>query len=151
MKAIQVLPIQPCAAPPASAAPTFDPDLVNFAALLAQLADRGVEIERQNLGQQPMAFAQNPVLEEALQQKEGTAVLPLIFLDGEVYVKGRYPIMMSALSSFAPRSASQRRPPRETAAFINLRPPPRLASFSLARAAWQNLALVRCGAHARRY
>jgi hypothetical protein len=29
-------------------------------------------------------------VKEAL-QKEGTTVLPLIFLDGEVYMKGRYP------------------------------------------------------------
>lgn len=67
-----------------------DPDLVNFAAILSQLAGQGVKVERQNLGQQPMAFAQNLVVKEAL-QKEGTSVLPLIFLDGEIYMKGRYP------------------------------------------------------------
>jgi hypothetical protein len=82
--------IHPCAAPPASAAPSIDPDLVNFAAMLSQLANQGVKIERQNLGQKPMAFAQNPVVKTFL-EKEGTTVLPLIFLDGEVYMKGRYP------------------------------------------------------------
>ncbi|WP_395745471.1 arsenite efflux transporter metallochaperone ArsD [Prosthecobacter sp.] len=70
--------------------PNVDPDLINFAAILYQLAGQGVKVERQNLGQQPMAFAQNPAVKEAL-QKEGTAVLPLIFLDGEIYMKGRYP------------------------------------------------------------
>jgi hypothetical protein len=28
---------------------------------------------------------------KTLLEKEGTSVLPLIFIDGEVYMKGRYP------------------------------------------------------------
>lgn len=68
----------------------IDPDLVNFAALLSQLGGRGVKIERHNLGQQPMAFVQNAMV-KALLEKEGAHVLPLIFLEGEVYLKGRYP------------------------------------------------------------
>jgi len=70
--------------------PNIDPDLVNFAALLAQLGKHGVKIERYNLGQQPMAFAQNPVVRDLL-AKEGPPVLPLIILDGEIRLKGRYP------------------------------------------------------------
>lgn len=70
--------------------PEVDPDLVNFAAMLSQLANAGVKVERHNLGQQPMAFAQNEKVRDAL-QKEGVEVLPLIYLDGEVYMKGRYP------------------------------------------------------------
>lgn len=70
--------------------PTVDPDLVNFAAMLSQLANAGVKIERYNLGQQPLAFAKNVAVKEAL-QKEGVEVLPLIYLDGQVYLKGRYP------------------------------------------------------------
>ncbi|MEO7934538.1 MAG: arsenite efflux transporter metallochaperone ArsD [Chthoniobacterales bacterium] len=68
----------------------IDPDLVNFAAMLAQLGARGLKIERYNLGQQPMAFAQNPAVKSLL-EKEGTEALPVIFLDGEIYLKGRYP------------------------------------------------------------
>ncbi len=68
----------------------IDPDLVNFAAMLSQLGAHEIKIERYNLGQQPMAFAQNPVVKELLQQ-EGTKALPLIFWDGEVHLKGRYP------------------------------------------------------------
>ncbi|MEZ5386256.1 MAG: arsenite efflux transporter metallochaperone ArsD [Prosthecobacter sp.] len=67
-----------------------DPDLVNFAAMLSQLANAGVQVERHNLGQQPMAFAKHPVVKDLL-QKEGVGVLPLIFLNEEVYMKGRYP------------------------------------------------------------
>jgi hypothetical protein len=68
----------------------INPDLVNFAALLAQLGTHGLKVERFNLGQQPMAFTQNPAVKAVL-EKEGPDALPLIFLDGEVYLKGRYP------------------------------------------------------------
>jgi hypothetical protein len=69
--------------------PNIDPDLVNFAAMLSQLGSHGVKIERYNLGQQPMAFVLNSAV-NALLEKEGTEVLPIIFLDGEIYIKGRY-------------------------------------------------------------
>lgn len=68
----------------------IDPDLVNFAALLAQLGMHGLKVERYNLGRQPMVFAENPTIKSLL-QKGGTAALPVIFLDGEVYLAGRYP------------------------------------------------------------
>ena len=67
----------------------IDPALVSFAALLTQLSQRGVKVERFNLGQQPMAFVQNPTV-KALLDQEGVAALPLIFVDGEVHLKGRY-------------------------------------------------------------
>src|SRR5690349_6704225 len=70
--------------------PNVDLDLVNFAAMLSQLGNRSIHIERYNLGQQPMAFVQNPNV-KALLEQEGTAALPLIYLNGEVYLKGRYP------------------------------------------------------------
>lgn len=68
----------------------IDPDLVNFAAMLAQLGSQGIQIERYNLGQQPLAFVQNPAV-KALLDKGGMEVLPLMFWDGEVHLKGRYP------------------------------------------------------------
>ena len=67
----------------------IDPALVSFAALLTQLSQRGVKVERYNLGQQPMAFIQNPAVKTLL-DKEGVAALPLIFVDGEMRLKGRY-------------------------------------------------------------
>ncbi len=70
--------------------PNIDPDLVNFAAMLSQLGTHDIKIERYNLGQQPMAFVQNSVV-KALLEKEGAVALPLIFWDGEVHLKGRYP------------------------------------------------------------
>lgn len=68
----------------------IDPDLVNFAAMLTQLKSHGVTVERYNLGQQPMAFAQNPAVRELL-EKEGATVLPVMFWDGALHLKGRYP------------------------------------------------------------
>lgn len=68
----------------------IDPALVSLAALLKQLSQRGIRVERYNLGQQPMAFVQNPTV-KALLDSEGMEVLPLILIDGEVYRKGSYP------------------------------------------------------------
>ncbi len=70
--------------------PEVDPILPRFAGMLSQLANHGVSIERYNLAQQPVAFAQNPVV-RALLEKEGTETLPLIYVDGELELKGRYP------------------------------------------------------------
>ena len=67
----------------------IDPALVSFAALLTQMSQKGVTVERYNLGQQPMAFVQNSAV-KALLDKEGVDVLPLIFVDGTVHLKGRY-------------------------------------------------------------
>ncbi len=68
----------------------IDPALVSFAALLKQLAGAGVKVERHNLGQEPMAFVQNPAV-KAFLEKEGAEALPLMFWDGTVRLKGRYP------------------------------------------------------------
>lgn len=68
----------------------IDPDLVNFSALLSQLAQHGIQIERYNLSKRPMEFAKNPEVKEAL-EADGDKALPLIFIDGEVCLKGRYP------------------------------------------------------------
>ena len=74
-----------------------DPDLVSFAAMLARLATHGVHVERYNLGNQPMAFVQNPAV-KALLEKDGAEALPLMFWDGEVKLKGRYPNKLERVS-----------------------------------------------------
>jgi len=70
--------------------PDVDPDLAQFAGLLGQFKERGVGVERYGLGQQPMAFVQNPKV-KALLETEGTEALPVIFWDGEIVLKGKYP------------------------------------------------------------
>lgn len=69
---------------------SIDPDLINFAAMLAQFTQRGVKVARFNLGQQALAFAQNPAVQEKL-RTEGTGCLPLIYFDGVLRMQGRYP------------------------------------------------------------
>jgi hypothetical protein len=70
--------------------PEIDPSLVAFAALLAQLHRGGVKVERHNLGQQPMEFVRNPAVKTLL-DTEGVDALPVVFVDGEIRFKGRYP------------------------------------------------------------
>lgn len=89
MKTLQVYDPAMCCAT-GICGPNVDPDLVNFAGLLSMLANAGVAVERYNLAQQPLAFVKNPKVKAALEQ-EGPTVLPLIYLDGEVYLKGHYP------------------------------------------------------------
>lgn len=70
--------------------PDIDPVLPQVAAFLHQLKEHGVTVDRFNLTQQPMAFVQNPAV-KALLQSEGTDVLPLFFIDGNIALKGAYP------------------------------------------------------------
>lgn len=68
----------------------INPDLINFAAILVQIGNRGIKVERYNLSQQPMAFAKNQAVKTLLQQ-EGVEALPAMFWDGALVLKGRYP------------------------------------------------------------
>ncbi|MCP9439803.1 MAG: arsenite efflux transporter metallochaperone ArsD [Nitrospira sp.] len=67
-----------------------DQRLVNFAADVEWAKQQGVTIERFNLGQQPMQFANNPRVKSFL-ERSGEGALPLILVDGEVALAGRYP------------------------------------------------------------
>lgn len=68
----------------------IDPALVSLAALLKQLGEQGVSVARYNLGQQPLAFVQNPLVKTLLDQK-GVEGLPLILIDGAIHLQGHYP------------------------------------------------------------
>jgi hypothetical protein len=70
--------------------PKVDPILPQVAGFLSQLKERGVLVERFNLAQQPMAFAQNLAV-RALLNDEGLEALPLFYIDGVLALKGRYP------------------------------------------------------------
>ena len=70
--------------------PNVDADLVAFAAMLYQFQSHGVEVQRYNLGQQPLAFVQNSTVRNLL-ETEGVKVLPLIFWDNLLHLHGRYP------------------------------------------------------------
>ena len=67
-----------------------DQQLVGFSADVDWAKQNGAQIERFNLAQQPLAFAKNPVVKGFL-ERSGAEALPLILVDGEVALAGRYP------------------------------------------------------------
>lgn len=67
-----------------------DQALVNFSADVDWAKQAGAQIERFNLSQQPLVFAENSLVKSAL-EKTGENALPLVLGDGEVLLSGRYP------------------------------------------------------------
>ena len=67
-----------------------DQQLVGFSADVDWAKQNGANIERFNLAQQPMEFAENNLVKGFL-ERSGEEALPLILVDGEVALAGRYP------------------------------------------------------------
>lgn len=67
-----------------------DQALVSFAADAAWATGQGAHIQRFNLSQQPLEFAQNAIVKLFL-ERSGAEALPLVLVDGEVALAGRYP------------------------------------------------------------
>ncbi|WP_262965220.1 arsenite efflux transporter metallochaperone ArsD [Methylobacter psychrophilus] len=67
-----------------------DEQLVGFSADVDWAKQNGAQIERFNLAQQPLAFAENSIVKGFL-ERSGAEALPLILVDGEVALAGRYP------------------------------------------------------------
>jgi hypothetical protein len=67
-----------------------DQALVSLAADLDWAKQQGLVVERFNLAQQPMDFAQNATVRGFL-ERSGAEALPLVLVDGEVALAGRYP------------------------------------------------------------
>ncbi|HPR06487.1 MAG: arsenic metallochaperone ArsD family protein [Zoogloeaceae bacterium] len=80
MKSIQVF-------EPAQAA---DQPATDVAADLDWAAANGARIDRFNFAQQPLAFSGNATVKSFL-DRSGPGALPLILLDGEIAMAGRYP------------------------------------------------------------
>lgn len=67
-----------------------DQQLVRFAADVDWARQNGAQVERFNLAQQPLEFANNPTVKGFL-ERSGQDALPLILVEGEVAQAGRYP------------------------------------------------------------
>lgn len=67
-----------------------DQALVTFSADVDWAKQQGAQIERFNLAQQPMAFAENAAV-KGLLERSGESALPITLVDGEVAFAGRYP------------------------------------------------------------
>jgi hypothetical protein len=70
--------------------PNVNSALVEFSGALKSLVEHGIGVERWNLSQQPQAFAENPRVKEQL-TKLGKDALPLIFINDDLKITGRYP------------------------------------------------------------
>ena len=67
-----------------------DEQLVAFAADVEWGRQAGLRIERYNLAQQPAAFAENAVV-KGLLERSGLEALPVVLMDGQLMLAGRYP------------------------------------------------------------
>ena len=70
--------------------PQVDPLLPRFASDLEWLKSKGHQVERFNLGQQPVEYAKNPIVQQML-QTEGVDCLPLLLVDGRIMSRSEYP------------------------------------------------------------
>lgn len=87
MKKIEVF---EAAAPCEATAPDADRQRAGFAADVDWARQRGAQIERFNLAQQPDAFADNPIVQGFL-ENSGQQALPLVLVDSAFALAGRYP------------------------------------------------------------
>ena len=67
-----------------------DQALVTFAADVEWATHLGALIQRFDLAREPMAFAENATVKGFL-ERSGQEALPLVLVDGEVALAGRYP------------------------------------------------------------
>ena len=92
--------------------PAVDPTLPRVVADLDWLKRQGVQVERYNLAQQPQAFASNPVVTTALRE-HGNECLPLVLVNDEVALRGRYPDRAEFARLVGFEAASEVEKPRE--------------------------------------
>jgi len=82
-----------------------DEALLRFAADVDWFKAQGGEIERHNLSQQPMEFVDHPVA-RAFMERSGEQGLPLILLNDEIVLAGRYPTRSELARWCAPEIAA---------------------------------------------
>lgn len=98
MKAIQIFDPSLCCSSGVCGS-EVDQQLVDFSATARWAQQQGLAVERHNLAQEPMLFAENPVVRDFLTQ-HGEAGLPLVLVDGEQVLSSRYPTR-AELAAFA--------------------------------------------------
>ena len=89
MKSIQIFDPALCCSTGVCGAET-DQALITFSADVDWAKQNGAHIERFNLAQQPLAFAENATVKRFL-ERSGQEALPLVLVDGEMALAGRYP------------------------------------------------------------
>lgn len=69
---------------------SVDPELLRISTVLNALKKNGIAIDRFNLNSAPMAFVNNKVINNFINEK-GVDGLPAVMLDDEIIITGRYP------------------------------------------------------------
>lgn len=67
-----------------------DPELLRISTVLNTLKSKNVTVERYNLNTSPMEFVKNMAVNLYVNGK-GIDALPIVTLDGEIVISGRYP------------------------------------------------------------
>ncbi len=67
-----------------------DPELLRISTVVNNLKNRGIVIERYNLNSAPQEFVTNKTANEFI-NSSGVEGLPITVIDGEIWIKGRYP------------------------------------------------------------
>lgn len=70
--------------------PGVDKELLRVTTFINQLEGEGKKVMRYNLSSAPQAFVENIHVNDAL-ASEGTDILPITFVDGEIKQVGSYP------------------------------------------------------------
>jgi hypothetical protein len=69
---------------------SIDPELLRISTVLNNLKNNGITVDRFNLTSAPQEFVTNKKVNDFIQEK-GIDGLPVIVLDGEIIISGRYP------------------------------------------------------------
>lgn len=67
-----------------------DPELLRISTVLNTLKNNGVHVDRFNLSNAPQEFVVNKTVNDFVSRK-GVEGLPVILVDGEIIITGRYP------------------------------------------------------------
>ncbi|GAB4216237.1 MAG: arsenite efflux transporter metallochaperone ArsD [Rhodoferax sp.] len=92
-----------------------DQKLVDFSADVDWARQQGLVIERFNLAQQPMVFAEHAAV-KGLLERSGEAALPITLVDGEVAFAGRYPTRQDLARWLGVAAVAAQAVPAQTAA-----------------------------------
>lgn len=90
MKKIEIFEQAMCC-PTGLCGPAIDPELLRMSFIMNNLKNTRVLAERFNLTNNPDVFVSNEAV-NALLMAEGMDCLPATFVDGELVLKGQYPI-----------------------------------------------------------
>ena len=69
---------------------SVDPELLRITTVIDRLKKNGVTVKRFNLNNAPMEFVTNQAVNLYVNQK-GAEALPVVLVDGNIVIEGRYP------------------------------------------------------------